>query len=172
MEAQQPVLLSRAWSRGNLSGSLAHTAVFIPVAVCSLEGVYGLICLGPYLSEVPVTPFWCPLVQLLLLGHTLVFCFAVLGKGRGSCPVLCLSHTVLELPQLCLFQQRLLWTGSCSKTSMAVLTPGKPLPALGLSAVMFQEQDGCPLPPEVTGVTCLFLQLPCLSFSGEICIQL
>lgn len=52
-------------------------------------------------------------------------------------------------------------------------TPGKPLPAIGLSAVtLLQEQDGCPLPVEVTGITCLFLQLPCLSFSREICIQL
>lgn len=93
-----------------------------------------------------------------MLGHTLVFCFAVLGKGRESCLVLCLSHMVLELPQLCLFQQRLVWTGSCSRTSVAVLTPGRPSPALGPSAVMFQEQDGCPLPPEVTGSSpaCLF----------------
>lgn len=82
MEAQQPVLLSRAWSRGNLSGSLAHTAVFIPVAVCSLEGVNGLICLGPYLSEVPVTPFWCPLVQLLLLGTH--WCSALLSWAKAG----------------------------------------------------------------------------------------
>lgn len=37
-----------------------------------MEGDCGLSCLGPYPSEEPVTPFWCPLVQFPLLEHTLV----------------------------------------------------------------------------------------------------
>lgn len=52
-----------------------------------MEGVHGLSCLAPYLSEVPVPPFWCALVLVPLLEHMLVWlCCAVPGRGALSSP--------------------------------------------------------------------------------------
>lgn len=103
MEVQQPVQLSPCWS---------CVVAWLPwqfsllELLAGMEGVCGLSCLAPYLSEVPVTPFWCALGQLRCCStHWCSSALLFLARAGGHCPALHLSHTVLELPQLC-------WSGT------------------------------------------------------------